>query len=125
MNKAVVFVLVGVLVGCASTKTAPVRIDGSSPSGPVRIDGSSPKACEASWKKMEASLNAQQRQQLDLALLLIGSTKQHRLGTIASSPGISPDTIREEIGGKDFAEIIALAKATGSRITDIQGPAER
>jgi hypothetical protein len=102
------------LVGCAS-----------SPPAPVRIDGSSPKACEASWKRMESSLGAQQRQQLDLALLLIGSTKQHRLGTMTTSPGISPDTIREEIDGKDFAEIIALAKATGTRITDVQRPAGR
>ena len=100
--------------GCAST-----------PSGPARIDGSSPKACDASWKGMEASLNSQQKQQLDFALLLIGSTKQHRLGTMASSPGISPNTIREEIDGKDFAEIIAFAKATGTKITDIERPAGR
>jgi hypothetical protein len=102
------------LIGCAS-----------SPSGPIRIDGSSPKACEASWKMMESSLNAQQRQQLDLALLLIGSTKQHRLGTMTTSPGISPETIREEIDGKDFAEIVALAKATGTRITNVERPAGR
>ena len=114
MNKAVGFVLAGVLAGCASAPTAPVR-----------IDGSNPQACETSWKRVEASLNSQQRQQLDLALLLIGSTKQHRLGTMATSPGISPTTIREEIDGKDFVEIIALAKATGSRITDIQRPVAR
>ena len=60
---------------------------------------------------MEASLNGQQRQQLDVALLLIGSTKQHRLGTLTTSPGISPETIREEIDGKDFEEIIALGES--------------
>lgn len=105
------FVLVAILAGCAST-----------PSGPVRIDGSSPEACQRSWKRMEASLNGQQRQQLDVALLLIGSTKQHRLGTLTTSPGISPETIREEIDGKDFAEIIALGKATGTTITNVQHP---
>jgi len=100
------------LVGCAST-----------PSGPVRIDGSSPEACDASWKRMEASLDARQRQQLDFALLIIGATKQHRLGTMTTSPGISPESIREEIDGKDFKEILAVAKATGTRISDIQPPA--
>ncbi len=82
------FLLFTVLAGCAST-----------PSGPVRIDGSSPRACELSWKRLESSLNGQQRQQLELALLLIGSTKQRGLGTLTTSPGISPETIREEIDG--------------------------
>ena len=109
MNRFPLFVLVVILAGCASTPVAPLR-----------IDGSSPQACEASWKRMEASLNAQQRQQLDIALLLIGSTKQRRLGTLATSPGISPDSIREEIDGKDFAEIVALGKATGTRITNVE-----
>lgn len=103
--------LLVILAGCAST-----------PSGPVRIDGSSPEACQRSWKRLESSLNGQQRQQLDIALLLIGSTKQHGLGTLTTSPGISPATIREEIDGKDFEEIIAIGKATGTRITDVQRP---
>ena len=111
MNGIFSIVLGLALAGCVST-----------PAGPVRIDGSSPQACDASWKKMEASLNGQQRQQLDFALLLIGSTKQHRLGTLTTSPGISPETIRQEIDGKDFTEIVALAKATGAKITDVQRP---
>jgi hypothetical protein len=114
MNRLQVFcfVLVAVLAGCASR-----------PSGPVRIDGSSPAACQASWRKLESSLNGQQKQQLELALLLIGSTKQLRLGTLTTSPGISPETVREEIDGKDFEEIVALAKATGTTITNVQRPA--
>lgn len=108
-SQALGFVVVALLAGCAST-----------PVGPVRIDGSSAPACEASWKKMEASLNGQQKQQLDLALLLIGSTKQHRLGTLATSGGISPQSIREEVDGKNFNEIVALAKATGTRITNVE-----
>jgi hypothetical protein len=108
------FVFVTVFAGCAST-----------PSGPVRIDGSSPQACEASWKRLESSLNGQQRQQLDIALLLIGSTKQHRDGTLTTSPGISPETIREEIDGKDFEEIVALAKATGTTIGSVQLPSRK
>jgi hypothetical protein len=116
MNRLQVFgfVLVAVLAACAST-----------PSGPVRVDGSSPEACQESWKKLESSLNGQQRQQLDLALLLIGSTKQHRLGALTTSPGISPETIREEIDGKDFEEIVALAKATGTTITNVQRPTRK
>jgi hypothetical protein len=74
---------------------------------------------------MESSLNTRQRQQLDLAVLFIGSTKQRRLGTLTTSPGISPETIREEIDGKDFAEIIALAKATGTTITNVQHPTRK
>ena len=103
------FVLAVAMAGCAST-----------PSGPLRMDGSSPEACQRSWKRMEASLSGQQRQQLDIALLLIGSTKQHRLGALTTSPGISPETIREEIDGKDFEEIVALGKATGTRITNVE-----
>ena len=109
-----IFVMLAVLAGCAST-----------PLGPVKIDGSSAKACEASWKRMEASLNGQQRQQLDLALLLIGSTKQLKEGTLTTSPGISAASIREEIDGKDFTEIVALAKATGTTITHVEHPSSR
>lgn len=109
MKRVYGVVLAAVLVGCASIPVAPVR-----------IDGSSAQACDESWKRMEASLNAQQRQQLDIALLLIGSTKQHRLGTLTTSPGISPDTIRQEIDGKDFGEIVALGKGTGTRITNVE-----
>jgi hypothetical protein len=107
-------VMLAVLVGCVST-----------PPGPVTIDGSSAKACDVSWKRMEASLNGQQRQQLDIALLLIGSTKQHNQGTLPTSPGISPANIREEIDGKNFTEILALAKATGTTITNVQRPSSR
>jgi hypothetical protein len=114
MNAFKIFgiVLIAVVTGCTST-----------PSGPLRIDGSSPQSCQASWNKLEASLNAQQRGQLDMALLLIGATKQHRLGTMATSEGISPETIREEVDGKDFEEIVALGKATGARIGNVERPA--
>jgi hypothetical protein len=53
------------------------------------------------------------------------STKQHRLGTLTTSPGISPEAIREEIDGKDFEEIIALGKATGTTITNVQHPTRK
>jgi hypothetical protein len=105
-------VLITVLAAC-----------GTAPAAPLRIDGSSTEACRASWTKLEASLSAQQRRQLDIALLLIGSTKQHRLGTLTTSPGISPDSIRQEIDGKDFVEIVALAKATGTTVTNVRRPA--
>ena len=114
MKRFLGFVLVAVLAGCAFT-----------PSGQVRIDGSSPEACQRSWNRMESSLNGQQRQQFDIALLLIGSTKQRRLGALTTSPGISPETIREEIDGKDFEEIIALGKATGTTISNVQHPTRK
>jgi len=110
--QALTFVLIAVLVAACGTL----------PAAPLRIDGSSTEACQASWTKLEASLNSQQRQQLDIALLLIGSTKQLRLGTLTTSPGISPESIRQEIDGKDFDEIVALAKATGTTITNVQRP---
>jgi hypothetical protein len=44
------------------------------------------------------------------------------LGTVTTSPGISAASIREEIDGKDFQEIIALAKATGAKITNVEHP---
>jgi hypothetical protein len=115
MNRlqALTFVLITVLVAACATL----------PAAPLRIDGSSTEACQVSWTKLQASLNAQQRQQLDIALLLIGSTKQHQLGTLTTSPGISPESIRQEIDGKDFDEIVALARATGTTVTNVQHPA--
>ena len=106
-----IVVLIAVLSACVTA-----------PAAPLRIDGSSAEACQASWAKMEASLNAQDRQQLELAMLLIGATKQHRLGTLASGPGIAPEIIREEIDGKDFEEIVAMGKATGTKITGVERP---
>jgi hypothetical protein len=41
----------------------------------------------------------------------------------AIGQGISPESIRQEIDGKDFDEIVALAKATGTTITNVQRPA--
>jgi hypothetical protein len=105
------FALIVALAACAAV-----------PQAPIRIDGSSPETCHVSWTKLEASLNAQQRQQLDIALLLIGSTKQRRLGTLTTSPGISPESIRAEIDGKDFEEIVALARSTGATVTNVQRP---
>ena len=106
-----VFVLIALLSACATA-----------PAAPLRIDGSSPEACRTSWAKMEASLNAQDKQQLEVAMLLIGATKQHRLGTAETSGGISPESIREEIDGKDFEEIVAKGKATGTKITGVERP---
>jgi len=100
----VVSVLLGLLAGCAST-----------PQQPLRVDGSTPEAFQASWSRLNASLSAQQQAQLNTAILLLGATKLHDSGYKGPS-SFGPETLRADLNGKTFEEIIAAGKATGATI---------
>jgi hypothetical protein len=96
--------LVIALAGCATTATSPPRIDGSTPA-----------TLAASWKALEATLNSEQKTKLDTAVLLIGATKFHDSG-FKEPASFGPETLRSELDGKTYDEIIKAAAATGTRI---------
>ena len=90
----------------------------SIPRDPLRVDGSTPAAFEASWSKLVSALNAEQQNQLNTAVLLIGATKQHDVG-FQGSPVISPETLRSELNGKTYEDIIQAGAATGAKIQSV------
>jgi hypothetical protein len=94
--------LLGMLAGCASV-----------PQQPLRIDGSTPEAFQASWSRLNSSLAADQQAQLNTAILLLGATKLHESG-YHGPPSFGPETLRADLNGKTFEEIIAAGKATGA-----------
>jgi hypothetical protein len=89
------------------------------PQQPLRVDGSTPEAFRASWSRLVASLSSDQQAQLNTAVLLIGATKQRDSG-FKDAAGFSPETLRLDLDGKTYADIVAAAKATGARVTGIE-----
>jgi hypothetical protein len=83
------------------------------PAGAVlRIDGSTPEAFQKSWDRMHASLMPGQQAQLEMALLPIALGKYKRFTDVPASllNGIGPETIRTDIDGLSYQEILDLAK---------------
>jgi hypothetical protein len=103
-RRRVVWIAVFVLAGCAAV-----------PKGPPRIDGSTPQAFETSWSRLVKSLNAEQQGQLDTAILRIGATKLHDSG-FQQPTSFSADTLRGELDGKTYQDILQAAVATGTTI---------
>jgi hypothetical protein len=101
-----------VLAACAHT---------SAPATP-RIDSSTPEAFHASWKRLNKSLTSQQRSELSLAILPIALGKYKSLMDAPPAllnAGVSPDTIREQIDGMTFAEIVDLAHKQSARLEEV------
>ena len=103
------------LAACATTPQAPA----------VRIDGSSPAAYQASWKAMEATLNQEQQAKLNTAVLLIGTTKSFNAQMHGGEPidtieTFAPETLRSDLDGKTYDEIIKAAAATGTKISAVE-----
>ena len=96
------------LAACAATRTTPVRIDGSSPA-----------AFEASWKALVATLNQEQQAKLNTAVFLIGATKLHD-SRYKEGDSFGPETIRTELDGKTYDEIIKAGAATGTKIIGVE-----
>ena len=101
------------LAGCTTTRTTALRIDGSSPT-----------AFEASWKALEATLNREQQAKLNTAILQIGATKSFnaRMKEPTSEPidSFGPETLRSDLDGMTYAEIIKAGAATGTKITGVE-----
>lgn len=100
-----------ILAACAHTPA----------SATVRIDSSTPESFHASWKRLNKSLTPQQRSELSLAILPIALGKYTSL--VDAPPallnaGIGPDTIREQIDGMTFADIVDLAHKQSVRLED-------
>jgi hypothetical protein len=105
------------LAGCATTPRSPA----------VKIDGSSPAAFDASWNAMIATLNKEQQAKLNTAVLLIGATKSFNARKQAgdlTGPGpydsFGPETLRSDLDGKTYDEIIKAGAATGTKITGVE-----
>jgi len=89
----------------------------------LRIDSSTPEAFHASWKRLNNSLTSHERSELSLAILPIALGKYKSLMDAPPSlftTGIGPDTIREQIDGMSFAEIVDLAHRQSVRL-DVAG----
>ncbi len=85
----------------------------------LRIDSSTPEAFHASWKRLNGSLTSHERSELSLAILPIALGKYKSLMDAPPSlftAGIDPDTIREQIDGMSFAEIVNLAHRQSVRL---------
>jgi hypothetical protein len=91
----------------------------TAPQQPLRVDGSTPEAFRASWSRLVSTLSSEQQAQLNTAILLIGATKQHDSG-FKDTAGFGPETLRRDLDGKTYADIVAAAKATGTRITGVE-----
>jgi hypothetical protein len=111
----VVAVLAVVFTACAHT------------AGPttLRIDSSTPEAFHASWKRLNKSLTSHERSELSLAILPIALGKYKSLMDAPPAllnAGIGPDTIREQIDGMTFAEIVEFAKKQSIRLESASRP---
>jgi hypothetical protein len=100
------------LAACATTPQATA----------VRIDGSSPAAFDASWKALVATLTQEQQAKLNTAVLLIGATKSFNARMRGGEPidSFGPETLRSDLDGKTYDEIIKAAAATGTTIGGIE-----
>ena len=101
------------LAGCTTTRTTAVRIDGSSPA-----------AFEASWKALEATLNPEQQAKLNTAIVQIGATKALKAAmkepTKEPTSSFGPETLRSDLNGMTYDEIIKAGAATGTTIVGVE-----
>jgi hypothetical protein len=103
------------LAGCTTTRTPAVRIDGSSPA-----------AFDASWNALEATLNSEQKAKLNTAIVQIGATKSfnarvHNPTAVQeATDSFGPETLRSDLDGKTYDEIIKAGAATGTTIVGVE-----
>jgi len=111
-RRCAALLLLVTLAACATTPRATA----------VRIDGSSPAAFDASWKALIATLDSEQMAKLNTAVLLIGATKSFNARMQGGEPidTIVPETVRSELDGKTYDEIIKAAAATGTTIKGVE-----
>ena len=100
--------VVSMVVGCATIHAAPVAVDGSSPT-----------AFPSSWRALLATLNSSQQEKLNTAVFLIGATKL-RHSNYAGPPSFRPETLRNDLDGKTYQQILDAASATGTKITRVE-----
>jgi hypothetical protein len=101
------FFLLVVLGGCTTL-----------PMSSLKVDGSTPAAFEASWNALIATLDSGQKAKLDTAILLIGATKVHDSG-FKEPTSFGPETLRSELDGKTYEQIIRAAAATGTTLESV------
>jgi len=99
-------------VACAHTPTSPT----------LRIDGSTPQRFQASWDRMSTSLSPRQQSELSVAILLIALGKYQSLADLPPSikSGIGPQSVRKQIDGMSFEEILALANRQSVKVVKVE-----
>ncbi len=104
--------IAGMLLACAHTPA----------SSTSRIDGSTPQRFQASWDRMYASLSPRKQSELSVAILLIALGKYQSLMDLPPSvkSGIGPQTVRKQIDGMNFEEILALANRQSMKIVKVE-----
>lgn len=95
------------LVGCTTTSVSTAT---------PRIDGSSAAAFQASYQTLVATLNSEQQAKLNTAIFLIGATKFRD----TQIKEFGPETLRKDLDGKTYDDIIKAGVATGARIGGIE-----
>ena len=97
-----------------------------------RVNDAWPAAFDASWKALQATLNPRQQAELTTAIVQIGATKALHAAmkdpSAEAAQRFGPETLRSELDGKTFDEIIKAGAATGTKIVDVEhhnGPRPR
>jgi hypothetical protein len=78
----------------------------------MRIDGSTPEAFQASWDRMVQSLSPQGQAALSVAMLTIALGQYKSANAVPESvaANIGPQTIRTQVAGMTFEQILELAR---------------
>lgn len=85
-----------------------------------RIDNSSIEAFHASWEQLYKALSRAEQQQLQLAVIRIALGRYRSAFEIPNNLGeIRPDTIRTEIDGMTYPEIVALAAKSSVTVENL------
>jgi hypothetical protein len=86
----------------------------------ARIDNSSIEAFHASWDQLYKSLSRSEQQQLQFAVIRIALGHYQSAFDVPNDlSGIRPETIRNEVDGMTYAEIIALANKSSVTVESL------
>jgi hypothetical protein len=87
------------------------------PRDELRIDGSTPESFHRTRAALFSSVGPDGQARLNLAVLAIGAGHFKSAADIPPGYRISIDTIRDDVAGKTFVEIVALAKKSPVKVS--------
>lgn len=91
----------------------------------IRIDNSSLQSFRDTWQQLYRSLSRTKRRNLENAVPLIAFGRYHSVTEVPPAllrGPIGPETIREQIAGMTYAEIIELSKTSAVEIERVPAP---
>jgi uncharacterized protein YjaG (DUF416 family) len=89
-----------------------------------RIDNSSLQSFRETWQRLYRSLSRAERRNLENAIPLIAFSRYHSVTEVPPAllrGPIGPETIREQIAGMTYEEIIELSKTSAVEIERVPG----